>query len=366
MLLAMADSDSSRSGRRGFLKKTAAVGALGLSSAIGVASAGSFIEVPIVKRGDEILKTRRVPREWWEHVKRARRINAKYTDEASEESPITDVRTTLDTDTIGGRNKMKIVLGTEDGATLALPQSVQDVPVETGQPAGISKTCFNHQEYTFVPGGVPFGNDSTSGTAGCQVIDGGNERMITASHLWGCSGQNNSTAHQYTQEFGQTTGVFNESLDYMLVENTAGDNTLGGAIEHDGGSFPIGGRATNYEVLHDEDVTIHKTGIHTGSTTGEIAATNQSVAYDCANFNGLLYTNDQAGGDSGTVAFMLDDRKTGPHAVITGLATGGGGTETQINCHGSQIRHFPYAAGPTSEQIHNDCGCIFTGGTTSP
>lgn len=359
-LVAMSD-DNLRARRRPFLRAATSAGLVGFSSLPAVASSSETIEVPVAKSGEEVLATRTVPRTWWNHVKRVRRIKDRVHDRARGDEAIRNVKIGLGPKRIGGRRAPEVKVEVESGASVSPDtlSDVDDVGVQAVPAVQSRLTCTNHGSWSLVPGGVTFGNPDAAleGTSGCPVVYQGTKHMLTAAHQWTCfdgDPVNNGRATQNGDDFGWAGFPMNRSLDYKLVSPE--EKSVGSAIEYNGNYYDVAGHATNYEALIGED-TVYKTGKHSGYTTGNITAVGSSRTDQCIDLSGsgLEYSNIQVEGDSGAAPFILESIDGRQQAVVTGLASLG----TQCGpptweCHWDFYYDCTGTAGVSAEAIHSD------------
>jgi len=252
------DTAEGSTSRRTVLKGVGgAIATAGVSqvAAARVPDGADMVEIPKVMLGDEVWKTKAVPKKWWSQVQRARRLSRKLPKQIDGAVTASRVR---DKDEIAGKNQIgvEVKFDNEDAAASAnLPDHVESVPISSGvELEGRQQSCINLvAEYNFL-GGQYFGvNDEYideetgenvyedcndpgllgHGTMGCYMeTKGSNYRfMLSAWHIFG--GQDCSRditgypAHcGYYDSIGDDhypaghVGIFQDMrLDYALVEN---------------------------------------------------------------------------------------------------------------------------------------------------
>lgn len=372
------DTNGSLISRRDVLRTAVQSGALVSLSGIGVASVERTIDVPVVKLGDEVIKTRTVPRAWWEHVLASRRVTNSIASQFLPKQEVKQVGTRLDSKKLAGRRKMRVAVHVPDTTVnINLPDEVEGVRVEKVEAKQMAPTCDGNQSFDPVPGGVQF-NDTNStsasdlgGSTGCKVTVNDSPRMLTAHHIWDDCSANGESAYQWGDKTGTVDGTYsNATLDYATVtENNNSGIEYGEKIRTDSFDYEVRSHVTNYETLMDDGDTIYKTGRNTDTTTGQIDEVNFSRSYGCTDIDneGILVTNKQRNGDSGSVTWVVTQWPDGYFASIVSLATFGYGTNCTANgsigdecstCNNTdeKVNEYTKSGGTSSEAIRNDTG----------
>lgn len=351
--------------RRSFIKRAVASGSVtSIAGLPKVTARRDSINVPIVKRRDEIIAEKNVSRRWWEHVKKSRQARGRIQKQFGTKRQVKGIKTTLSKDTIHNQQKLKISVELSQDTDLRkrdldIPNRVDDVMIEVAEAEEQSPTvCENKGTYDYVFGGYTFGYNS-NGTAGWRVYLDGNRYVLTAAHLFSsedpCGGFLYTDVHQGDQKFGQTTVHFDSKRDYMLVEKTTDNPNIGDQVVHQGNQYKMLGHTTNNEVLMEDQETVYKSGKTSGYTTGNITSINvySDVPDSCIDLNGnaIEYSNMQADGDSGCAPFVLTDSLYGEVAAVTGLATVGRSPDGTIYCDNNSYDLYDSAVGVSAEQI---------------
>jgi len=332
-----------------------------------VPKSAETIEIPKIMGDEGVLKTKEVPKKWWENVLKARRATKKLSDDISFD---TVIHRRSGKDTIAGKNQMKLdVEVTSDTREDAFPASVNDIPIETIESADRGRTCVNFNDESNIPGGVAMTTEPGGfGTTGSPVYDDNDSYMLTAYHLFdphiNCGDIEDLDGYQVQDYFGQVSTHFDTDLDYAAVSVDASNRSLDDTIEHNNNRYDVSGWATNLEDDEEEGATMYKTGCVTGYTRGEIYSLVTNTTTDCLDITpseGISWDMDQAGGDSGCAPFKLENFGGSQFAVVTGLASYGRWQKGTTSC--SQLSEDPelydHSAGATAEAIHNDSGLKF-------
>lgn len=134
--------------------------------------------------------------------------------------------------------------------------------------------------------------------------------MLSAWHVFR-STDNCNNLENTTYQWGDKTGpvkatVKDDQLDYVTLDE--GVDSYDSTIRWDGTKYEVGGRAINYAYYMDQGETIYKEGRNAGSATGVITDTQLSMDEGCWYWtDGVRCGNNQAGGDSGTVTWVLKE-----------------------------------------------------------
>lgn len=357
--------------RRDALRAGVQGGAFVTLGGVGVVARGERVDVPVVMLGDEVAKTRTVPRRWWEHVQTARTVRESISSRFLARGPVEQVGTRLGSGTLAGRRKMKVAVHVSDPSVdVGLPDEVDGVEVEKLEAREMALTCDGNGSFDPVPGGVEF-DDSASGlggTTGCKVTVNGSPRMLTAYHIWDCNGDGDP-AYQWSDRTGTVDGSYSNSrLDYATVtENNSSGIEYAEDIRE---GLEVRGYATNYEVLMSDGDSVYKTGRNTDDTSGVIDEVDFSREFlGCVDINGegILVTNIQRSGDSGSVTWIITQWSDGWFATIVSMATFGYGTNCTADgsigpkcdtCDntGEEVNEYTKCGGTSSEVIHDDTG----------
>jgi len=320
--------------RRGVIASVGA--AFTLSATPAVAKGDDTAEIPYVVTDDEVLKHKKVPQSWLEHTRRVLQTRADFGDQVGPMSGSESVGVARSSETYGGKRGLKIQVATNDRTQDVVPSEVNGVEIEVVEKEDWRNACY-YETPDRITGGLPIearwedGGESYTGwgTAGFPVKDSnGNERLLTADHLWenkSCQSSEGEEATQYTQDFGEVAQS-EVRPDFALVEKTNGSLNLSAEIREEddtqdvSGWFPV----EAISELVSEGKSVHKMGVTTGKTTGTIDAMNQSIGNGCTDLEdrGVVVNGIEAGeGDSGGPMYRIEDIAGIKYAVLVGHTT---------------------------------------------
>ena len=305
--------------------KTLGVGALGVSS-VGLASANSgedTVRIPTVKRGDEVLKWKEVPRSWHEHTQHSEQVREELIEQHLDDPGIKSIASARWDKRFGGKNGLLVEVEVDPETYKdTLPDSKGGIPVRTTEAPDLrlGDCCF-HDDYDPVPGGVSVHTANSGGSAGFRVNDpDGNERLLTANHLWDtCSDNTGKTLNQHTDEFG-VVDSYDADTDYALVKPTSTEG-IDNEVIVDGIRYRVSGYKTTSSIndLISSGETCYDTGSTTCTTEGPIKANGLSTpGFDCIDYEGAGIKADivAGDGDSGGPIVSLDEFGGTQYAVI--------------------------------------------------
>jgi len=342
--------------RRNVLKT--AVGSASLIALTNVGSADDTIEVPVAKHGDEIMKTKKVDRKWWEHTLQARKNRAEVEKKLQNSEAIESVAITEGKETISHHNEWKITVKinrneisnnlnvTEDvrkHINDTIPQEYNGHVVETRVVEYTERYCNNSGDFDPVPGGVILHPEEPDdprpwGTFCCPVshADHSGSLMLATNHTQ----DDSDKVYQGDNYFGSPTNFKSSSLDFQLISHD-GDTSLISSIEHPTSSGTIQGHATNLEALKSDSETILKTGVTTGYGSGQIT----DIGSNTVTFNG-----EGAEGDSGAPWFIEFETYLGTQRYLVAMEISGPNNNSYY-CDGIEVFGGPESVGLTGETI---------------
>jgi hypothetical protein len=293
-------------------------------------------EIPYVRTDDEVLKHKEVPQPWLEHVRHALKAKADFEEEVAPMAGSQSVGLAQSSETYGGKPGLKIRVAGDERTQSVAPSEFQDIDVEVVDEQDWQQAC-HYETRDDVAGGLPIearwednGESYTGwGTAGFPVQDSnGNDRLLTADHLWenqSCQSSDGEEATQYTQDFGEVAESAVQP-DFALLEKTNGSLDLSPKIvEEDGTQYTSGW--FSQEAVSDlvaESKSALKMGVTTGRTTGTVDAMNQSIGFGCGNLEGrgvVLTGLDVGEGDSGGPMYRIEEIGGIEYAVLLGHTT---------------------------------------------
>ena len=171
--------------------------------------------------------------------------------------------------------------------------------------------------------GIGGGSLGVSTVATIEVVgaSGGDERLLTANHLWEtCQDNSGRTLKQHTDAFGEVDEC-DTNTDYALVKPTSSEGIDKQVMYVDGGSKRVGGYVPKEGVddLVTSDETCYNTGATTCTTEGTIEGTGlSSPGYQCIDYedNGVKADIVAGDGDSGGPIFTIKSDDGNEYASI--------------------------------------------------
>jgi hypothetical protein len=298
-----------------------------------VVAGSDTTRIRYVVTDDEVLKWKEVPQSWLEHVRHVRKLKADFEDDIGPMSGVESTALTKSSKEYGGKPGLKITAYGGPKKQTVVPDEYQGVDVEFA-PTREWKDACHYDTYDDVEGGVPvearWDENGTSytgwGTAALPVNDeNGNERLLTANHLWEnqkCGSATGEEATQYTQDFGEVA-VSEPGADFALVEKTNSSLEMSTGIQEEFGSQNISGYypEDGLSDLVSEGKDVHKMGVTTGKTTGTIKAMNERIGFDCNDLegHGVVVDGLNVGeGDSGGPMYRIEEIGGFKWAVLVG------------------------------------------------
>lgn len=289
------------------------------------------VEIETTKRGradgpDEVLRTKEVPRAWYEHQRHVRKVKEQVGERFVDDDGVRSVGITAHGDRIGEyqRQAVKIDL-VGNSISRSIPERANGVPVivEPNAPPPRRQghdSCTNANEYdgyySPVKGGVIVEQSSDAlydcsgfGTLCCRVEYGGaGNYFLGASHVWGCTSDDHSGADVY-QHGGKIGTIKNDwkSHDAVLIEPDGSRSFSNDVVDS---SDPIYGYETENEIssMVSSNASVQKRGINSGAGTATLREYKETInscgytVYDCIRYD----TWDKGNGDSGGPYFVND------------------------------------------------------------
>lgn len=305
-------------------------------------------DIVMVRKGDEPYKTKSVPAEWWNHVLLARDLKSEFARKYRGDRNVVLSLGTVDEE-IAGRRKTSIVLGLKDGKTVDVPDEIDGVPIRVEEatepePDECNCYCANYQN---IKGGMvgngSYGGTGTLGAPGRDKND--NKGVITCAHLFSDYCTTDITDRALQQD-GDTIGevsYYNAEMDWAFadwfdpadesLESKIIDSSLSviGHVDEDG-----------LQDMASTGRTVHKRGINTCSTTGEVYRTDrQGDSCGDNEYDGwVIVTNSTANGDSGGPYFaeFYNDTYDFWYNSIVGIHHGDAGGNS-MGCKAAEINN---------------------------
>ena len=94
-----------------------------------------WVEIVTEKAGEESV-TKRVPKAWYENIRRVREINSYLTEEFMDVEGVTGVATTTGEEEVEGYALSQPVVYVEDEHVDKVPSEIDGIPIKTESPKG--------------------------------------------------------------------------------------------------------------------------------------------------------------------------------------------------------------------------------------
>jgi len=395
----MADSnESDQEVQSGKVSRRAVLGGAGSSllAMSGMAVAGAvpddadMVEIPKAVHGEEVVETKKVPKKWWGHVKKVRRLNKKL-DKApgiSGRVARTDAK-----NEIAGKNRLKLQIEHRpDGPQksnhhAARNEKVEGVPVEKTTRPKPEPVCQHIQPDDPYYGGQNCGGVNAQGgpanvgTVACLgETDDGGEYLVTAHHVIRggdgtppCNHPEGDDIHiGFTQSSGEIGGTVAPNdysalpaVDVGFVDIAGNPNDLQGKVWNgSSGLEDMVGQVTNYEDDMADGVEFVKQGVPTGKETGQISnlgsdvepiegiTPGDDVCRDYYDGSGVEFEMRTAGGDSGGPVYRIDQRINDQVARLATVSSAARDPTSYTSCwYNDQIPEYNFVQGATASII---------------
>ncbi|ACM58684.1 hypothetical protein SAMN05444271_12838 [Halohasta litchfieldiae] len=330
--------------RRKFMKSLGAIGisGAGLNTAIGKARATpSRDRVRIVthRSKGEPVRTKQVPKEWFEQKERARRGQQLLFNRLEESSGVLGVGYGPSNAAVDNYRffEVRVHVDRSEGTNADIPEEVDGVPVAITRREEYQDTYYNGN-YDPVPGGVEQNSSTGTATSTARVDYGGNLYLMGARHLWvddpnvqdSCSTQDptGENAYQSDDYYGHVKHHF-QDYDAALTNIEADDQE--GQPQRDGFTDTIvdeNGYIEGYvdsngiDDMMANNLEVRKRGITTGPTTGVIEEYLDNYCSTSVTRRSLLHvSNEQQSGDSGGPVYDRDYFEGNYYLFMVSLAT---------------------------------------------
>ncbi len=307
-----------RPSRRSFLRGAGGAALAATAGCLTRVGPWRQVRVPTLLAGDEVVHSRQVPKTWVEHVEVVETARRKLGEIAWEFDGVTTLKVTRSDVRYGGRPGLGLAveLSRPEGE-IHLPDEIDGVPVrlESGRERGLS-ACYNDRDFDPIPGGVvvePTEGDAF-GTACCRVSDEGDDRLLTAAHLWrSCRGgvDVGAPAYQSGRRIGRIAR-YDTAMDVALIEPLDGVD-FDGTIKLERPTHrAVEGVVSDWglAVLVTGEQEVENVGASSGYTSGVLTAKDVDEGWNrCVDFAGrgveAEYRN--VVGDSGGPVFHSRD-----------------------------------------------------------
>lgn len=351
--------------RRTALKTAGGVAAgLGGFSHLGVVRGSDLVEIPTVVSGGKVIKTKKVPKQWYNHTKRSHKKVKNVQSNQLSKNGVLAVGLSRSKSRFGGKKGSQIWIGVDpEGVEGNLPSHVDGLPVETEEIENPEPEYCGDTGYTLlgepIPGGVVNESDFAeeghiSGTSCVPVHKNGNTFMLTASHTWwdsddpalpdNCEYIRFEKYSQFFEPVGEVRRYYPDG-DFALCDSASYDKGFIDEIKEETNQDedkrpPVGGHYTQEAVedFKSEGKEIKKKGITTGLQSGEVEGTKihgqlpehgdgfpddvtDRIPY-CITFGGegiKCSVDETSAGDSGGPIYAMDTYLSIDVAVVLGM-----------------------------------------------
>jgi hypothetical protein len=377
-------SDNSKhASRREYLKFVGTASGIYGITGTALGQSGSSVRLPILKRGDEVVESREFPTSWWEHYQRAKKKKNKLLrqiemleKDTSNTKKQTDMMSTTSLEIgdsqFGGLPGFRIHAEVRSSAVRdALTDSVDGISVRVSEsPMSGPASCPGRGTFNPTTGGVEVHSDVSSDSRGSTTTEvkyNGNNRLMTAAHLWGdCSVQigDPASVDGGTNKIGEVS-TYDKGRDFVLIDNE-GNPKYANEVRDYNDSFdtwtrkPVDGYVAEAGVgsLMINNTIIYQVGSTTGETDGYLTNTglgSSDIDSSCVDFAGEGikgdYTN--AEGDSGGPVYHTED---GNAYMISPYLWWFANDETYHSCGTNNRVGTDGGAGTAAWEIHDHWG----------
>lgn len=361
----ISDYRFSNIGRRSFISTL-----VGLGFSVGTASqltieevrGAASDEVPIVYKrtredptdhtSDIIAKTKYVPADWYNDIRRAQTVHDNGN---LQNQPAVVGTTVIPGKQNGSRSVISVELSrrqanqdeiTIDEAKKQIPDSLSDVPIDITVLEGLSLGCYEEDYGDYPPGGAIChpGGSSGYGTLCAPMYDAeGNSYFSTCYHLWDSPYEKLLYQHNTDSESEAIGEVVDFSCydDFVVASPRNGHNPYGYIVED--GPY-IGGQYTKDGILDlaSTNKEVSKKGVKTCHTKGSVRGIGYVAALEgCEDrYDQVKWGTDTFDeGDSGSPTYY-DDNNDGVADALSinaGYAWASDGSEYTFGTGGYEI-----------------------------
>lgn len=235
-----------------------------------------MVTIPVVKSGDEVVKSKKVPRKWREFEKSAKKNFARIQKKFGQKDGVVSIAKGRDKKSVAGKKVSNIKVYVNPNKDFPdIPSSINGVNVATVEEIpNTEPNTANTGDYDPIPGGVQLENGQTGGigTTSQKVTVNGDPHLLTCAHLFGaCDGGVDGNAIQGNDNLGSASGGINDAdMDITTIPdydvNDYADYIM------DGDAPVVNGHLTEIAIsdLKSNGDTVYKMGRTTGLTNGVI------------------------------------------------------------------------------------------------
>lgn len=292
---AKTENVGSRMNRRSILRGLGAggLGLFGIRPA-GAARPNATIEIDQVKtkgpNGEEkVISTRKVPRRWYNQMKRARRVNNQLQNRFISVDGVLSVGVTALEENVAGRPRHGIEIKIEgESINPSIPRNAGGVPIVVRKNArrGAFQThasCDNppsnyNRTYDPISAGVVTephfdsleGDNCSYGTVCCRVNkDSSSDYVLTARHLWNCALDDSEIEGRSVYQHGDWIGTVSDAwLEHdAAVVSLSSSRSASLDVVDDPNGYPLFGYVTKNEMGWLLGTTVQCRGVTSGAVT---------------------------------------------------------------------------------------------------
>lgn len=314
--------------RRETLQAIGGLGVTGIGLRFGTTD--DKVEIPVVVRGDEVLDTTTVPRDWYDHVQVANNVRERLGRNYRSQSWYNHIGQGAADDRINGLLKHEITIYATDPevARDEVPVRVNGIDISVAEPEErhlddhLDTTCDEETaSYNCVPGGSYLTEENYCFSATSIVEHNDEFYLMTSAHPYVYDdedecGKNITDISTYTgenpdwsDEIGEVA-TYNHDYDVALIDQSGYVDGIDNSIV--GESYDvIGAVSESYvDTLISDNEAVHHMGISTGRTTGSATEKLQDTGGHCqrTEVDTIEVTTDAGGGDSGGPHYWINDK----------------------------------------------------------
>lgn len=340
--------------RRSILAAAAGSGLTAFGSV--VTASDDTIDIPIIKSGNEVVKWKSVPEDWWDHESRSIQAMEELIENYESNPAVVGVGVRTSPNRIDGKRKsvVRVDFDPNTDTTVSVPQTVNGVAVTTRERPEIelhnhhtSGECDSDQcdeaVYDLIRGGVELDG---AASATCKVTYNGFPHIMCAAHAVDHC-HNFATSDDPMFHNGQYIGDLvdhDADQDWAIME-LADDGEFSNPSEriagYDNAIFGHVGQQGLHDMMADGETSYHR-GITTCTTAGHVDGYGEDLRYDSDCEGSGIYIDFYIctyGGDSGGPHYRTwtDSGGCDWAAIIAPHKGGVSGEGYQVGCAAYEI-----------------------------
>lgn len=307
------------------LTRRGVITALGVAgvSATGVrsvrAESDGTVEIVVTKRGDEVIRTKKVSEEWANNISKARDIHHNLQEKHRHHEDVADIRLTTGEKRLGERLEGKVRVYTYSGDRIStIPQEANGIGIEFVKydPSDKPLESCNTGMDDPVSGGWELEESGDNGvwSSASRVTDSADvEYMTTCAHAFDeCGDPIGTDVEMEGQKMGELNW-YSKAMDFAALKRTD-DAQVGGydlnidRPDQNPTELGVRGHITESGVadIMSTGEAVYKTGRTTCTTSGEVDEMYVTDGLcDATNDNFVHATMQTNGGDSGSPYYVM-------------------------------------------------------------